>query len=44
MWKHTKDQMDSELLIDYVWPVTTGRQETVEEGDEFTCGWDGESV
>jgi len=40
MWKHTKDQMDSELLIDYVWPVTTGRQETVEEGDEFTCGWD----
>ncbi len=43
MWKHTKDQMDSELLIDYVWPVTTGRQ-TVEEGDEFTCGWDGESV
>ena len=47
MWKHTKDDMDSETLIDYVWPLQTDGLETAEEGHEqLTPGgeWDGESL
>ena len=39
--------MDSETLIDYVWPLQTDGLETAEEGHEqLTPGgeWDGESL